>query len=117
MIFWSHFKTMTCEPGVIPKNVNELHYKRLPKDLRKMIKTVGERMKELEHIILEEKKAEIDGSEVIDKSQLRQLNLGAEMTSSSDECDEDNHTRRRGAKVSGSMQRSIDRLLRSTLDD
>lgn len=72
-------------------------------------------MKQLEHIILEEKKAQIDGSEVIDKSQLRQLNLGAELTSSSDECEDE--PRRRQAKVSGSMQRSIDRLLRSTLDD
>ena len=71
MIFWSHFKTMTSEPGVIPRCVDELYYHRLPKDLRKLVKAVGQRMKQLEHVILEEQKANIDGSEVIDKSQLR----------------------------------------------
>ena len=24
MIFWSHFKCMTSEPGILPRNVNEL---------------------------------------------------------------------------------------------
>jgi len=61
---------------------------------------VGDRLKVLEHIIVEEKKKDIDGSEVVDKSQLRLLNMGAEQTSSSDECSEEP---RRRSKVSSSM--------------
>ena len=53
----------------------------------------------------------------MDKNQLRQLNQGAELTSSSDE--DENMTaaeiRAKRDKVSSSMQRSIDRLLKSTL--
>jgi hypothetical protein len=39
----------------------------------------------IELVIVNEKKMNIDGSEVVDKSQLRMLNMGAEQTSSSDE--------------------------------
>ena len=45
LIFWSHFKTMTSEPGVIPRNVDVLIYQKLPKDLQKLIKAVGQRVK------------------------------------------------------------------------
>ena len=45
-------------------------------------------MQVLQHIIVEEKKKDIDGSEVVDKSQLRLLNMGAEQTSSSSECED-----------------------------
>lgn len=59
----------------------------------------------------------IDGSEVVDKSQLRMLNMGAEQTSSSDEDPNEVQVRNKRSNVSSSMQRGIDRLLRSTLDD
>ena len=65
---------------------------------------------------MEEKKKDIDGCEIVDKNQLRMLNMGAEQTSSSD-CDDCDGQPRRRNKVSSSMQRGIDRLLRSTLDD
>lgn len=30
LIFWSHFKCMTTEPGIISKKIQTLNYKRLP---------------------------------------------------------------------------------------
>jgi|TARA_B110000285_G_C14986809_1_gene544264 hypothetical protein len=71
----------------------------------------------LELVIVNEKKMNIDGSEVVDKSQLRMLNMGAEQTSSSDEDPNEVQVRKKRSNVSSSMQRGIDRLLRSTLDD
>jgi hypothetical protein len=55
LIFWSHFKTMTTEPGVLPKYVEELQYDRLPDQLKIMVDQVGKRMKHLEHVIKTEK--------------------------------------------------------------
>jgi len=117
MIFWTHFKTMTSEPGIVPKGIKELHFSKLPKDLQNLVKSVGKRLKMLELVIVNEKKMNIDGSEVVDKSQLRMLNMGAEQTSSSDEDPNEVQVRKKRSNVSSSMQRGIDRLLRSTLDD
>jgi hypothetical protein len=55
LIFWSHFKTMTTEPGVLPRNVDELYYERLPEQLKTMVDQVGKRMKHLEYVIKSEK--------------------------------------------------------------
>ena len=38
MIFMSHFKCMTTEPGVLPKDTEELVFSKLPKGIRQMIK-------------------------------------------------------------------------------
>lgn len=46
--------------------------------MQKHIHSVGKRLKALENVIVEEKRKDIDGSEVVDKSQLRMLNIGAE---------------------------------------
>ena len=51
----------------------------------------------------------------MDKTQLRNLNQGAELTSSSDE--DYGSEKPPSNKVSSSMQRSIDRLLKSTVED
>jgi len=51
----------------------------------------------------------------MDKTQLRSLNQGAELTSSSDE--DYGSEKPPSNKVSSSMQRSIDRLLKSAVED
>ena len=33
MIFWSHFKCMTTEPGLLPRGVDTLDYRKLPNQL------------------------------------------------------------------------------------
>ena len=66
LIFWSHFKTMTTNPGALPQNVDELHYERLPNQLKTMVDQVGKRMKHIEHVIKlekEEKKEKNDKKE------------------------------------------------------
>ena len=75
---------------MLPRNVDELQYDRLPEQLKVMVQQVGKRMKHLEHVIKTEKKEETKkgdqgGVQIMDKNQLRQLNQGAELTSSSDE--------------------------------
>ena len=34
MIFWSHFKCMTTEPGVLPKNYDTLSFKKMVPQMR-----------------------------------------------------------------------------------
>ena len=34
LIFWSHFKCMTTEPGIIPKKLKTLNYKGLPDHMK-----------------------------------------------------------------------------------
>ena len=45
MIFWSHFKCMTTEPGVLEKNAEVLEFQKLPSHLQNLVKAVGQRMK------------------------------------------------------------------------
>lgn len=37
MIFWSHFKCMTTQPGILPPNIEKLRYDRLPAHIKSMI--------------------------------------------------------------------------------
>ena len=41
MIFMSHFKCMTTEPGLLPKETEELDFAKLPKQLKVIIKKLG----------------------------------------------------------------------------
>lgn len=41
MIFWSHFKCMTTEPGLIPKEIESVDFKALPEKTRKIIVQIG----------------------------------------------------------------------------
>lgn len=59
---------MTTQPGVLPKQVDELHYERLPDGLKTLVDQVGKRMKHLEHVIKSEKKEESKGVQIMDKS-------------------------------------------------
>jgi len=38
MIFYSHFKCMTSEPGLLPKDTEDLRFSKLPAQLRVIIK-------------------------------------------------------------------------------
>jgi len=118
MIFWAHWKTMTTEPGLMSCNIDTLDYKRLDKKLCLIIEQIGKRMKKLETLIKNGANSQkLLGVEVMDKTDLLYLNQGAEMTESDDDygADECGHYRSRD-KISGSMQRSIDRLLGCTID-
>ena len=118
MIFWSHWKTMTTQPGLLPYNVDTLNYKKLDKKLCNIIDQIGRRMKKLETLIKQGVNAQKPiGMEIMDKTDLLHLNRGAEMTESDDDygADECRYERRRD-KISSSMQRSIDRLLGCTID-
>ena len=48
MIFLSHFKCMTTEPGLLPKEYETLQYTKLPKGLKKMLKSIAKEMKKLD---------------------------------------------------------------------
>lgn len=52
MIFWSHFKCMTTQPGLLPQGVMSLNYEKLPKGITNVIDQTGSRMKKLETYIL-----------------------------------------------------------------
>ena len=47
LIFWSHWKCMTSEPGILPDQ-KFITFNYLPSHLREVIKQVGQRMKGLE---------------------------------------------------------------------
>jgi hypothetical protein len=40
MIFWSHYKCMTTEPGHLPKNYEDLDHDHLPDEIRTTLKNV-----------------------------------------------------------------------------
>lgn len=48
LIFWSHFKCMTTEPGLLPKEVEELEFAELPVRTRSIFIHIAERIKGLE---------------------------------------------------------------------
>ena len=48
MIFLSHFKCMTTEPGLIPKETEELEFDKLPERTQKIIKQIGLKMRDFE---------------------------------------------------------------------
>ena len=47
MIFWSHFKCMTTEPGVLPKNYSTLSMKKIDPDMAKTILMVKSEVKKM----------------------------------------------------------------------
>lgn len=51
MIFLSHFKCMTTEPGVLPKDQEVLHFTKLPQELKKMLWSIAKEMRKLESSI------------------------------------------------------------------
>ena len=51
MIFLSHFKCMTTEPGVLPKDHEVLQFTKLPAELKKMLKSIARETKKLEQSI------------------------------------------------------------------
>ncbi len=40
MIFWSHFKCMTTEPGILPKDCDKILFKKLAPELQKALKMI-----------------------------------------------------------------------------
>ena len=48
MIFLSHFKCMTTEPGVLPKDHEVLQFTKLPVELKKMLRSIAKETKKLE---------------------------------------------------------------------
>lgn len=104
---------MTTQPGVLPPNVEKLRFERLPKHIKTIIEQLGQRMLVLEQKIIDEAKQQKKQIEVLDKTELSKLNQGAEDTSTDEEDDSDEDVKpARG--ISSSMQRSIDRLLKSS---
>ena len=51
MIFLSHFKCMTTEPGVLPMDREVLHFTKLPLELKKMLTSIAKEMRKLESSI------------------------------------------------------------------
>jgi hypothetical protein len=47
LIFWSHFKCMTTEPGVIQKDLKTLNYKKLPEHMKNIIVQLAWRIQNL----------------------------------------------------------------------
>ena len=41
LIFMSHFKCMTTEPGVLPKDTEVLDFHKLPEGFKKMLRQIG----------------------------------------------------------------------------
>ena len=41
LIFMSHFKCMTTEPGVLPKDTEVLDFYKLPEGFKKMLRQIG----------------------------------------------------------------------------
>lgn len=64
MIFMSHFKCMTTEPGVLPKERDGLQFKLLNESMQSLIRQVGLKMKNLEAEIRNELKQRADEGEV-----------------------------------------------------
>mmetsp|Transcript_41861 Transcript_41861/g.64051 ORF Transcript_41861/g.64051 Transcript_41861/m.64051 type:complete len:116 (-) Transcript_41861:1129-1476(-) len=54
MIFMSHFKCMTTEPGLLPKDTDVLRFSKLPKQLQVMIRQLGSCMYDLQSKIRSE---------------------------------------------------------------
>ena len=48
LIFLSHFKCMTTEPGVLPKDCEVLQYVKLPAELKKMLRSIAKEMRSVE---------------------------------------------------------------------
>ena len=48
LIFWSHFKCMTTEPGLLPKETEELEFEKIPERTRAILIHIAKRTKELE---------------------------------------------------------------------
>ena len=48
MIYWSHFKCMTTEPGVLPRNYSSLDLKKMTPEMAKAIIGVKKEIKTLE---------------------------------------------------------------------
>ena len=47
LIFWSHFKCMTTEPGVLPKNYDTLAFSKLKPDFVNIILNVKKEIKRI----------------------------------------------------------------------
>ena len=88
MIFWSHWKCMTSDPGSLPKQ-KHINYKLLPNHFKDIIEKIGTRMISLEKRIERDDKAKNIKIEILDKSELRILSTGAEDTTDSSDEDED----------------------------
>lgn len=56
MIFWSHWKCMTTEPGCLPKDKKTLTFKLIPYQLKQHILKVGEKMNYMQQQIRSEYK-------------------------------------------------------------
>lgn len=96
--------------------------------LQDVIQKIGIRMKALEKRIENDQKDKKEVVEVLDKHELRVLAAGAEDTSSSEEDEEDyddqspeakqrRAERARRRNISSSMQRSVDRLLKNSVEN
>lgn len=55
LIFWSHFKCMTTEPGVIPRKLQTLNYKKLPRHMQQIIVQLAWRIQNLQESIKADK--------------------------------------------------------------
>ena len=49
MIFWSHLKCMTTEPGLLPKEYEELDFNRVSPEMKKAIYAVNTEIKKQEN--------------------------------------------------------------------
>ena len=145
LIFWSHFKCMTTEPGCIPKKLQTLNYMGLPAHMRTMIVQLAWRIQNLQDSIrndktkMEKKKGDKEASkkkkdtgeegeesddpppivDYIDKKDIRNLAKGAEDTSS-DSCNDSDDIQTRRKKLRGlttSMERNMRRLLRASIKE
>ena len=71
LIFWTHFKCMTTQPGILSPSIQTLRYSKLPQKIRELIYQVGARAKLLEEVINNKKKHSV---EMVHKSELSKLN-------------------------------------------
>ena len=56
LIFMSHFKCMTTDPGCLPKEIESLNFHKIPQQIQVLIRQVGLRMRHLENEIRIEQK-------------------------------------------------------------
>lgn len=86
MIFLSHFKCMTTEPGLLPKEHEVLQFTKLPPALKRMLRSIAKEMKKLEQGIrtahvsrvkaIKEKEAEEKEKDAKNKEDGKESNAG-----------------------------------------
>ena len=79
MIFWSHFKCMTSEPGVLPKNYDTLSFSKMAPQMVQAILGVKKQVRQLE-VQHHASKAEVEAIEQEITAQIKSMTEVNEQT-------------------------------------